>query len=56
MTLDPDVQLHGAEHAGEISQPYWDALADGRFVLQRCGNCDHEGTADAGLLSVRLTG
>jgi uncharacterized OB-fold protein len=31
--------IGGAEHATALSQPYWDALADGRLVLQRCLDC-----------------
>jgi uncharacterized OB-fold protein len=36
---DLQVPLAGAEHASAISQPYWDALAEGEFVLQRCAAC-----------------
>lgn len=36
---DLQVPLAGSEHATAISQPYWDALAEGEFVLQRCVDC-----------------
>jgi uncharacterized protein len=36
---DSQVPLAGSEHASAISQPYWDALAKGEFVLQRCAAC-----------------
>jgi uncharacterized OB-fold protein len=31
--------LHGAEHATSVSRPYWDALSEGRLVLQHCTGC-----------------
>lgn len=32
-------ELWGAEHATPLSPPYWEALRDGRFVLQLCADC-----------------
>lgn len=32
-------QLHGSEHATDLSAPYWDGLREGRLVIQRCNSC-----------------
>jgi uncharacterized OB-fold protein len=39
MTTHHPAALAGAEHATAVSIPYWEALAEGRFVLQRCTAC-----------------
>jgi hypothetical protein len=39
MTETTDL-FHGEERATTVSQPYWDALHEGRLVLQQCARCE----------------
>ncbi len=44
MTL-PVISVAGsrplAPRVGTFTEPFWSALSDGRFLVSRCGSCDH---------------